>query len=239
MQYLIICLGVIMICSSLGSLFPFIYNKEINYKLNQFIGGFASGVMLAAAIWSLLVPAFEIDTKGITVIISFIIGVLIIVLIDIITIKSNKKNDYASKMYLVVTAHNIPEGMIVGLAVAIGMTEQNFENAILISIAIGLQNIPESIALSSILYSKNKNKFKSFIYSFISGAVEPLFGVVAFLLVSYLENMITIFLGMSGGCMIYVVLSEMIPSTIEEEVLEGKVGIITGFLIMMIMDIFL
>ena len=100
MQYLIICLGVIMICSSLGSLFPFIYNKEINYKLNQFIGGFASGVMLAAAIWSLLVPAFEIDTKGITVIASFIIGVLIIVLIDIITIKSNKKNDYATNPLL-------------------------------------------------------------------------------------------------------------------------------------------
>ena len=239
MEYLIICLGIIIVCSSLGSIFPFLYNKEINYKVNQFIGGFASGVMLAAAIWSLLVPAFEIDKKGITVIFSFIVGVMIIILIDIITNKGNKKSDYGNKIYLVVTAHNIPEGMIVGLAVAIGMAEQNYENAILISIAIGLQNIPESIALSSILYSKNKSKTKSFFYSFISGAVEPLFGIVAFLLVSYLENMIVIFLGIAGGCMIYVVLSEMIPNTIEEEVLEGKIGIITGFLIMMIMDIFL
>ncbi|MBQ2891404.1 MAG: ZIP family metal transporter [Bacilli bacterium] len=239
MQYLIICLGVIMICSSLGSIFPFIYNKEINYKLNQFIGGFASGVMLAAAIWSLLVPAFEMDKSGIMVIVSFIIGVLIIILIDIITIKSHNESDYVNKIYFVVTAHNVPEGMIVGLAVAIGMTEQNFENAILIAIAIGLQNIPESIALSSMLYSKNKNKFRSFFYSFLSGAVEPLFGIIAFLLVGYLENMIAMFLGMAGGCMIYVVLSEMIPNTIEEEVLEGKIGIIVGFMIMMIMDIFL
>ena len=163
MQYLIFSLGFIFVSSLIGSVFPFVYNKDINKKTTVVLNGFASGVMLAAAIWSLLVPAFEVTNNKILVIFAFLVGTLIILMLDLIPLKNRKSNEYVKKMYFAVTIHNIPEGIIVGLAVGIGLTQGNIFDAILVALAIGLQNIPESIALSTMLYHTNENKMKSFL----------------------------------------------------------------------------
>ncbi len=236
---LLIGLGFIFICSTIGGFYPYIYKEEKQLKAISILMGFAAGVMLASSIWSLIVPAIEMSNSYIMVLIGFLIGVLLIVVLDILSLKTNRNINKVDKMYLAVSIHNIPEGIIVGLAFGVGVMNGDLYSGALIALAIGIQNLPESIALSISLYNEIKDKKKTFLKTMFSGSLEVISGLIGFFLVVYMNNIISLFLSIAGGCMVYVVLSEMVPEAVEEDNIGGRIGIIIGFIIMMTLDVIL
>ena len=238
MMYLLLSMAIICGSSTFGALFSYIYKEKKN-KISGILNGFASGIMLAASIWSLIIPAFEKNRNFILTVVTFIFGAIIIIMLDLLPLNKKRKLDSVEKTYLAVTIHNIPEGMIVGLSMFVGIYINDIRSAFLVAVAIGIQNIPESIALSISLYGKNKSKNRSFLYTFLSGFVEPIFCFIGYAMAIFLKEYIYLFLSFAGGCMLYVVIAEMVPQSIEENKNGGKFGFLIGFVIMMILDIVL
>ena len=228
----------VFLCSCLGSICLLFKRTSLKNK-NIFFIGLSTGVMLAASIWSLLVPAIDQCGNIIEVIVGFTMGVLLFILFEIILFRKNKNVDYVEKMYFALTFHNIPEGMAVGLTYGLGIITGNFINGALIALAIGIQNIPESFAISIPLYNKERNKIKTLIKVVMSAAVEPLFGILGFLMFSTMEKFSSFLLSMAGGTMIYVVISELIPEFGNEKKMYGEIGFIIGFVVMMTLDVLL
>ena len=255
MDYLvIICLFIPLIGTTLGSAMVFFLKKEINPKLQKILLGFASGVMIAASIWSLLQPAINTFNKGdfrmwLYPAIGFIVGVGFMLLLDYLVphMHINKQEEGVSKrelsrtfkMMLAVTLHNVPEGLAVGVVIASALAGQVSEQAVLaLAIGMAIQNFPEGAIVSMPLKEEGVSKGKAFFYGFISGAVEPLAAGVA-ILITYLVSVILPFvLAFAAGVMIYVVVEELIP-----EANEGKhsnlatIGLAVGFVLMMVLDI--
>ena len=255
MDYLvIICLFIPLIGTTLGSAMVFFLKKEINPKLQKILLGFASGVMIAASIWSLLQPAINTFNKGdfrmwLYPAVGFILGVAFMLLLDYLVphMHINKQEEGVSKkplsrtfkMMLAVTLHNVPEGLAVGVVIASALAGQVSEQAVLaLAIGMAIQNFPEGAIVSMPLKEEGESKGKAFFYGFISGAVEPLAAGLA-ILITYLVSVILPFvLAFAAGVMIYVVVEELIP-----EANEGKhsnlatIGLAVGFVLMMVLDI--
>ena len=229
----------------LGLLIPFIGTT---------IGGFASGVMIAASVWSLLIPAIEMaeEQKVIAWLpasIGFMFGILFLQYIDYLVKKiKSKKTDFKDNkhkkitmMILAVTLHNIPEGMAVGVAFAgalIGNVGITLSGAIALAIGIGIQNFPEGAIISMPLKNAGKSKFRSFVYGTLSGVVEPIASVITILLTSFVVPILPYFLSFAAGAMIYVVVEELIPEAQEGDHSNlGTIGVALGFIIMMILDV--
>ncbi len=240
--------------TTIGSAMVFLMKKEINRKVEKFLLGFAAGVMVAASVWSLLMPSIEMaEEQGVIAwlpaSIGFIIGILFLMWIDYITrkIKEKKPEELQNKakkntmMYLAVTLHNIPEGMAVGVALAgalLGNAGITMSGAIALALGIGIQNFPEGAIISMPLKNEGMSKLKAFWYGTLSGIVEPIASIITIALTNLVVPILPYFLSFAAGAMIYVVVEELIPQAQQGKHTEiGTIGVSIGFIIMMILDV--
>ena len=250
--------GVIIpfIGTSLGSAMVFFMKKNLSDKVQKALTGFASGVMVAASIWSLIIPAMEqSESMGklsfIPAAIGFWIGILFLLLLDSIIPHLHMYADTAeglksslsrtTMMVLAVTLHNIPEGMAVGVVYAgflSGSVEISAGGALALALGIAIQNFPEGAIISMPLRTEGMSKGKAFMAGALSGAVEPLGALVTIAAASVIVPALPYLLSFAAGAMMYVVVEELIP-----EMSEGKhtnVGVVMfalGFTLMMILDV--
>ena len=242
--------------TALGAGMVFLMKNKINNKLEKGLLGFASGVMIAASVWSLLIPSIEMSKEQkiiewIPATIGFILGVLFLLLLDNIIphlhVNSKEPEGIKTKfqkttmMVLAVTLHNIPEGMAVGVALAgaiSGNSSLTIAGAIALSIGIAIQNFPEGAIISMPLKEEGNSKTKSFMYGTLSGIVEPIAGLITILITSIVVPILPYILSFAAGAMIYVVVEELIPeSQTGKHTNYGTIGFSLGFIIMMILDI--
>ncbi len=256
---MLVYFGIIFIflMSTLGASLVFLFRKPIPDRINTVILGFASGIMLAGAIWSLLMPAIEqVGTSSflniLPIVCGFILGGIFLVLLDFFklkTVKNAKNADFeikghkASRLFWAVTMHNIPEGMAVGLAFGNALnlgTEGAIISAFMLAVGIGVQNFPEGMAITLPLKVEYKSNKKAFGLGVLSGIVEPIFAVIGILLASSLPVIMPWMLSFAAGAMIFVVVEDLIPDAkMEKNFHLGTWGVIGGFVIMMILDVIL
>ena len=246
----------IFFMTCLGSSVVFFLRKTTNVKFQQIFLGFAAGVMVAASIWSLLIPAIEeAESRGmhgwIPAACGFALGVLFLLGLDNCTPHLHPFSDVpegpastskrTTLLVSAVTLHNIPEGMAVGLSFALAAEHNDiamYSSAIALAIGIGIQNFPEGAAISLPLFQEGVSKEKAFGLACLSGVVEPVFGFITVLLASLIAPVMPWLLSFAAGAMIYVVVEELIPEAqLDEHSHAGTLGFVTGFLIMMILDV--
>lgn len=230
MFYIIYFIGIIIpfIGNLIGSLLALFIKRN---KYCDILCGISSGIMLASSIWSLINPALEMvdELKIIGLCGAFLIGIIIFMIID----KRLNKNN----MYISITAHNIPEGMIVGISLSAAFLNSSnimIINAIVLAIGIGIQNIPESIVTS--LSNLNENKKRAFWYGILSGLVEPIFATISFFMAYFVSMLLPYLLMLAAAAMIYVIVMDLIPE------MKNNYSIIffaIGFLLMMVLDVIL
>ncbi|MBR4892785.1 MAG: ZIP family metal transporter [Clostridia bacterium] len=240
-----------------------VFFKSPKLKYLNFLLGFASGVMIAASFWSLLLPATErAETNSfipsyLVVTSGFVLGAVFMWISDKIVTLCQKQTEDTSPLakekltriimlILSITLHNIPEGLAVGVAFGalgnIGITTEGLMGAITIAIGIGLQNFPEGAAVSLPLRREGYSRKKSFFLGQASGMVEPIAGVFGALLVVYIEGILPYALSFAAGAMILVAVHELIPecqTNKKSEPYLSTMGIISGFSIMMLLDVML
>ena len=242
--------------TTLGSAMVFFMKDKINNKVEKILLGFASGVMIAASIWSLLIPSIDMaEEQGvinwIPAAVGFLLGIFFLLVLDSIIphlhLNSSKPEGIKSKlkkttmMVLAVTLHNIPEGMAVGVVFA-GAISQNsgitLAGAFALAIGIAIQNFPEGAIISMPLKSEGASKLKAFWYGTLSGIVEPIGALLTIALTNLVVPVLPYFLSFAAGAMIYVVVEELIPESQSGEHSNiGTVGVAIGFVIMMILDV--
>ncbi len=241
--------------TTVGAVCVYFMQKEINEILKKILTGFTSGVMLAASIWSLLIPAIEQSSQMgrlsvIPPVSGFWLGLFFLLIIDKIlphlnfgNIKGKTSDLKFSRILmtvLAVTLHNIPEGMAVGVVFAgwlSGNAGISAAGAMALSVGIAIQNFPEGAIISMPLHSEGVGKNKSFIYGMLSGIVEPFAAIITILTASHVVPLLPYFLGFAAGAMIYVVIKELIPETSEGQHSDiGNITFAAGFTIMLILD---
>ena len=234
--------------TSLGSGLVFFLKKNMNEKFRKMTIGFASGVMIAASVWSLIIPATEMaEEQGkiawIPAAIGLILGVTFLLVINKLAEKCEKKGNgkKLNMLMLSVTLHNIPEGMAVGVVFA-GFLSGNagiaLIEAIILAIGIAIQNIPEGAIIGVPLKMEGKSKGKAFMSGVLSGIVEPIAAFITLLLLNIVVPLLPYLLSFAAGAMIYVVVEELIPEMhIGKKSQLGVIGVTIGFTLMMILDI--
>ena len=240
----------------LGAATVFLMKNTLSKKIEKILLGFASGVMIAASIWSLIIPSIEMaEEQGIVAwipaAIGFLLGIIFLLALDSIIphmhLESEKPEGIKSQLkkttmlVLAVTLHNIPEGMAVGVLFAgaiIGNTGVTMAGALTLAIGIAIQNFPEGAIISMPLKSEGISKQKAFLYGALSGIVEPIAAVITILLTNLVVPILPYLLSFAAGAMIYVVVEELIPeSQAGEHSNIGTIGVAIGFVIMMILDV--
>lgn len=242
--------------TTLGSAMVFFMRKKMNEKLQKSLLGFAAGVMMAASVWSLLIPAIDMaKEKGgiawIPAAVGFLLGMGFLLLLDTVTphlhlsaekpegIQSNLKK--TTMLVLAVTLHNIPEGMAIGVTFAglvTGNTMISLAAAFALSIGIAIQNFPEGAIISMPLRSEGVSKGKAFLYGTLSGVVEPVAALITIMLTSLVVPILPYLLAFAAGAMIYVVVEELIPEAQSEPHSNiSTIGVAVGFTLMMILDV--
>lgn len=255
---LISILLIPLVGTSLGAVGVYFMKDKMNEKLQKWLLGFAGGVMVAASIWSLLIPAMELSEgmgkfSVVPAVVGFLLGIIFLLILDK-TIPhlhiggedpegpKSKLKDTTMLMFAV-TLHNIPEGMAVGVLYA-GYLSGNsgiaFSAALILTIGIAIQNFPEGAIISMPLRNEGFSKNKAFLYGVLSGAVEPIAAGVTILAAGVVEPILPYFLSFAAGAMIYVVVEELIPQSAEGEHSNlGVIGFALGFAIMMTLDVVL
>ena len=239
--------------TTLGAACVFFMKKDLKNEVQHALIGFAAGVMVAASIWSLIVPSIEQSSdmgkwSFIPAFVGFWLGILFLFLLDKITphfhTQSNteegpKKNwKKTTKMLLAVTIHNIPEGMAVGVVLAGFLSKQNnitFAGALALSIGIAIQNFPEGAIISMPLAGEGMQKGKAFLGGVLSGVVEPIAALITLLLSTYIVPILPYLLSFAAGAMLYVVVEELIPETAAGSHSNiGTISFAIGFSLMMV-----
>lgn len=243
--------------TSLGAACVYTMKKEMNKNVNKILLGFASGVMIAAAVWSLIIPAIDMsESKGKFAFVPAAIGVLFGVIflfsldkvIPHLHINSSKEEGVkaskfkkTTKLIFSVVLHNIPEGMAVGIAFSAVMNEGSvvtFASALALSIGIAIQNFPEGAIISMPLRSEGFSKNKSFLYGVLSGIVEPIGALITIAFSSYIIPIMPYLLSFAAGAMIFVVVEELIPEAAEDNSSDiSAIAFAIGFVIMMALDV--
>ncbi len=257
-DYLFLALGIFIpfLGTALGSAMVFFFKKGMNEKLHKILLGFASGVMVAASIWSLLIPSLEMadleeNLKWIPAFVGLLLGFGFLWLIDALTphqhLESQEPEGLRSNLgkismlLLAVTIHNIPEGMAPGIVLASAIGEGatiSKMSALALSIGIAIQNFPEGAIISLPLLSEGKSKKKAFLLGTLSGAVEPIGAILMIVLASFLKPILPYFLSFASGAMLYVVVEELIPEAQNGKHSNlGTIGFAIGFAIMMVLDV--
>lgn len=251
---IILCLLIPLLGTTLGSFTVFFLKKEIDAKVQKILMGFASGVMFAASIWSLLQPAINSYEKTdirswLVPSIGFALGIVFSLTLDYLVphahLKSGEdgisapKISKTFKMMLAVTLHNIPEGLACGVVIAGAMSGTfNSKAMLVLSIGIAIQNFPEGAIVSMPLKDQGLTKPRAFLYGFISGVVEPVAAALAILVTSVVSAILPYTLAFAAAVMIFVVVEELIPEmSIGEHSNLATIGLAFGFVLMMILDI--
>ena len=253
-----IILGILIpfLGTTIGAGCVFFVQKEIKPVIQKMLLGFASGIMVAASVWSLLIPAMEMcESAGklafIPAAVGFSIGMLFLWMLDkliphlhmgIDTPEGPKSNLKKTTMLVfAVTLHNLPEGMAVGVVFAgllTGSAPITVAGAFALTIGIAIQNFPEGAIISLPLHSEGQSKLRAFIMGTLSGVVEPIGALVTILCAKVLVPIVPYMLAFAAGAMIYVVVEELIPESAQGEHSDmGTMGFAVGFLIMMILDV--
>ena len=253
-----IILGILIpfLGTTIGAGCVFFVQKEIKSVIQKMLLGFASGIMVAASVWSLLIPAMEMcESAGklafIPAAVGFSIGMLFLWMLDKLIPhlhmgsdtpegpKSNLKK--TTMLVFAVTLHNLPEGMAVGVVFAgllTGSAPITVAGAFALTIGIAIQNFPEGAIISLPLHSEGQSKLRAFIMGTLSGVVEPIGALVTILCAKVLVPIVPYMLAFAAGAMIYVVVEELIPESAQGEHSDmGTMGFAVGFLIMMILDV--
>lgn len=249
-------IGIPFLGTVLGAAMVFLMKKEMNARLEKLLLGFASGVMIAASIWSLLIPAIEMsEERGnltwLPATVGFLLGMGFLLLLDSLVphihidrqepegVKSKLKK--TTMLVLAVTLHNLPEGMAVGVTFVgakLAGTGIAMAGALALSVGIGIQNFPEGAIISMPLRSAGASRKKAFLYGVLSGIVEPVGAILTILLSSCVVPALPYLLAFAAGAMIYVVVEELIPeSQSGEHTNIGTVGVAIGFALMMVLDV--
>ena len=249
-------LAIPFIGTTLGAAMVFFMKNKMNSKVEKTLLGFASGVMVAASVWSLLMPSIEMAgeqsiIKWIPATVGFLFGIAFLLILDCIIphlhIKSDEPEGIKSRlkkttmMVLAVTLHNIPEGMAVGVLFAGAMANNSgvtMAGALALAIGIAIQNFPEGAIISMPLKSEGMSKPKAFLYGTLSGIVEPIGAVITILLTSAIVVVLPYLLSFAAGAMMYVVVEELVPESQNGEHSNlGTIGFALGFALMMILDV--
>lgn len=233
--------------TSLGSGLVFFLKNNINEKFQKLMVGFAAGVMIAASVWSLIIPAVEMAEKQgqitwLPASVGLILGVAFLLFIGKVAEKYERKNDGKKLNMLIfsVTLHNIPEGMAVGVCFAGFLENAGIElfEAMVLAIGIAIQNIPEGAIISMPLKIEGESKKKAFILGALSGIVEPIGAFITILLINIVVPLLPYLLAFAAGAMIFVVVEELVPEMhIGGKSKIGVIGVTLGFIIMMVLDI--
>lgn len=253
---ILIALLIPFIGTTLGASMVFLMRNKINIKIEKLLLGFAAGVMMAASVWSLMIPSINMSSeqnivKWIPATIGFLLGIIFLLALDNLIphlhFKSDKPEGIKAKlkkttmMVFAVTLHNIPEGMAAGVTIAgvmLGHTGITFAGTLALTLGIAIQNFPEGAIISMPLKSEGMAKSKAFLYGTLSGIVEPIAAIITILLTSTVVHILPYLLAFAAGAMIYVVVEELIPqSQVGEHSNIGTIGVAIGFIIMMILDI--
>jgi len=247
--------------TALGASLVFLF-RNVNEKLINIFIGFSAGVMLSASIWSLIIPAFEIEKKTnnlsfLPVTFGIVIGAFFIFttekFINFVYHKEEKNhnakkiiNYFGKKNILLLLAifiHNLPEGLIIGISFgSLNFAHQSITlaSSFILTLAIALQDFPEGIASSFPLRNNNKfSLFKSFFFGQLSGLIEPIGAIIGYIFINIFQTLIVYILGFAAGAMLYVIFKELIPSSHSEKTAVGTFATIFGFLLMMILEKFL
>ena len=248
-------LGIPFLGTALGAACVFLLQGEMNATVRKTMLGFAAGVMVAASVWSLLIPAMDLSEgmgklAFIPAAAGFLLGILFLLVLDRVVphlhldseeqegVKSNWKK--STMLILAVTLHNIPEGASVGIVLAgamAGGSPITMAGALSLSVGIAIQNFPEG-AIISLPLKEELGKGKAFLMGTMSGAVEPVAAVVTLLLAEQMTPFIPYTLAFAAGAMLYVVVEELIPESAEGAHSNmGTLGFAAGFVIMMILDV--
>lgn len=250
-------LAIPFIGTSLGAFTVFFMKDKINPKTEKILLGFAAGVMIAASVWSLLIPSIDLARQRgkiswLPALIGFALGIIFLLLIDSIVphlhLKSTKPEGFdkglfskTAMMLFAVTIHNIPEGMAVGVTCAGAIGENpriTLASALALSVGIAIQNFPEGAIISMPLKAEGMGKGKAFFYGVLSGAVEPVGAIITLLLTSHILPLLPYFLSFAAGAMMYVVIEELIPECQSGEHSNlGTIGAAVGFALMMVLDV--
>ena len=253
---ILIALGIPFIGTTLGAAMVFFMKEKIAPKLEKALLGFASGVMIAASVWSLLIPSIDMtEAQGgiawVPAVVGFLLGIAFLLLLDTLIphlhLNSDKPEGVHTKisktlmMLFAITLHNIPEGMAVGVTIAgalAGNAGITITGAFALSLGIAIQNFPEGAIISMPLCTKGMSKRKAFIYGVLSGAVEPVASVFTVWAASLVVPVLPYFLSFAAGAMIYVVVEELVPKmSVGETTNIGIFMFAAGFSLMMILDV--
>ena len=242
--------------TALGAAMVFFLRGEMPSWVQKLLLGFASGVMIAASVWSLLIPSIDMaaemgKTEWMPAVLGFLAGMFSLLLFDSVVphvhldspepegVKSGLGR--SSMLVMAVTLHNIPEGMAVGVVLAGAMTESagiTLAGALALSIGIAIQNFPEGAIVSMPLKESLRSRWKAFAYGAGSGIVEPLAGLITILMIDYVQPILPYFLSFSAGAMIYVVVEELIPESQNGSHSNvATIGVALGFALMMLLDV--
>lgn len=248
--------GFTCLATVLGAATVFFFRRDLSSAVQRVFLGFAAGVMIAASVWSLLIPAMEMaEGQGGNVLLpvggGFILGGLFLMALDGLLPHLHPGSDSpeglpaklrrTTMVVLAVTLHNIPEGMAVGLSFAIAAQEGGaLAGAVALALGMALQNFPEGAAVSLPMRSQGVSRGRSFLCGAASGVVEPIFGLLTVLVAGSVTPIMPWILSFAAGAMIYVVVEELIPEAhLGEHSHTGTVSVMTGFLVMMLLDVML
>lgn len=249
--------GFTFLMTTLGAALVFFFRNEISDRLQRSFLGFAAGVMIAASVWSLLLPAIELAEEAgmpgcLPAAGGFALGVIFLLALDhllphlhtILGVREGLPSPLrrTTLLVLAVTLHNIPEGMAVGLSFALAAQKESaaLAGAAALALGIGIQNFPEGAAVSLPLRQEGMSRGRAFVIGTLSGIVEPLFGLLAVLVAGSLEPVMPWLLSFAAGAMLYVVVEELIPeANMSPHSDLGTLGAMGGFLIMMVLDVVL
>ena len=254
--YALVGTGFTCLATMLGAATVYFFRKDLSPSVQRIFLGFAAGVMVAASVWSLLIPAMEMaDEMGQSVILpvggGFLLGGVFLMLLDGLLPHLHIGSDApeglparlrrSTLLVLAVTLHNIPEGMAVGLSFAIAAQEGGaMAGAVALALGMGLQNFPEGAAVSLPLRGHGVSRHRAFLYGAASGVVEPIFGLLTVLVAGHITPMMPWVLAFAAGAMIYVVVEELIPEAhLGEHSHTGTASVMAGFLAMMLLDVLL
>lgn len=253
-----ILIGVLIpfLGTSLGSALVLFMKNELNQKVEKLLLGFASGVMIAASVWSLIIPSLDMAEKQgviewIPAAVGFMAGMLFLLLLDSFVPHVHLNTEEpegivvplkkTTKMMLAVTMHNVPEGMAVGVVLAgaeYGNNGITMAAAVALAVGIAIQNFPEGAIISMPLHSEGIPKSKAFALGVLSGVVEPVAALITVFFVGIITPVLPYLLSFAAGAMIYVVVEELIPeSQSGNHSNVGTIGVAFGFILMMILDV--
>lgn len=252
----LICIALPLLGTLLGAATVFFLKGAMSDHLQKALLGFAAGVMIAASVWSLLIPAIEMEESSggiawLPAVVGFLLGIGFLLLLDTVIPHLHLNSDCPEgkpcglgksfMLVLAVTLHNIPEGMAVGVVLAgmiEGSTAVTAASALALALGIAIQNFPEGAVVSAPLVSSGLSRRRAFLYGAASGVVEPIGAIATILLTALVTPILPYILSFAAGAMIYVVVEELIPesqSGTHSNI--GTVGAALGFALMMLLDV--